>query len=76
MSLKLSIDIGDLVAKKYKVLKRIGAGSFGTIFLGKSNNNSNQNFGSQLRTKRSFFSILFLIIMSLNNFYQILQVNM
>lgn len=32
MSLMLSIEPGDIIAKKYRVVKKIGAGSFGTIF--------------------------------------------
>lgn len=33
MPLMLAIEVGEIIAKKYKVIRKIGAGSFGTIFL-------------------------------------------
>lgn len=29
----MSLDAGDIIAEKYKVIKKIGQGSFGTIYL-------------------------------------------
>ena len=32
----MAFEQGDLINSKYKIIKKIGAGSFGTIYLGKS----------------------------------------
>jgi serine/threonine protein kinase len=33
----MKFEQGEIIGEKYKVIKKIGAGSFGTIYLGKLN---------------------------------------